>query len=125
MLLKAGLEFGVITARHSPMVKARMDELGVRHVYQAEENKMNAFEKIRETLQLNDQHIAFIGDDLIDLPCIRRAGLGVTVPNAVHFIRQHADWQTTKSGGTGAVRELIELILSSQNKLSSLYENYL
>lgn len=125
MLLRAGIEVGVITARNSPMVKARMDELGVKHVYQAQEDKRGAFDEIRKALQLEDHQIAFIGDDLIDLPCIRRAGLGVTVPNAVPFVIQHADWQTTKTGGAGAVREVIELILSSQGKLDKIHEHFL
>ncbi len=125
MLLRAGIEVGVITARQSPLVKARMDELGVKHVFQGQEDKRSAFDNIKQTLQLEDTQIAFIGDDLIDLPCIRRAGLGVTVPNAAPFVQQHADWQTTKTGGAGAVRELIELILTSQGKLDEIHEHFL
>lgn len=125
MLLRAGIEVAVITARQSPLVQARMDELGVKHVYQGQENKRLAFEKIRDDLKLSYQEMAFIGDDLIDLPCIRQAGLGITVPNAVPFMQKHADWQTTKMGGNGAVRETVELILSAQNKLDSIHETYL
>lgn len=125
MLLRAGIEVGIITARNSPLAKARMAELGVNHVYHGQEDKRVAYEKIRDDLKLEDAQMAFIGDDLVDLPCIRRAGLGITVPNAVAFMREHADWQTTKSGGTGAVREVVELILGAQGKLDAIHEHFL
>lgn len=125
MLIRAGIEVALITARQSPLSKARMDELGIRHVYQGQEDKRIAYEKIRADLQLEDAQMAFIGDDLLDLPCIRKAGLGITVPNAVPFMFKHADWQTTKIGGAGAVREVVELILSAQNKLDAIHEVFL
>lgn len=125
MLLRAGVEVGIITARHSPLAKARFEELGITHVYHGQENKRTAFEKIRDDLQLTDTQMAFIGDDLVDLACIRQAGLGITVPNAVAFVQEHADWQTTRAGGTGAVREVAELILNAQDKLTRLHEHFL
>jgi 3-deoxy-D-manno-octulosonate 8-phosphate phosphatase (KDO 8-P phosphatase) len=125
MLLRAGIEVGVITARESPLPQSRLDELGIRHVYDRQEDKRHAYEKIRQSLQLEHAQMAFIGDDLVDLACIRMAGLGITVPNAVPLMQDHADWQTTKHGGNGAVREVAELLLSAQNKLQSIHEFFL
>ena len=125
MLLRAGIEIGVITARTSPLGKSRLEELGIKHIYQGQENKRTAYAKIRDDIKLEDRQIAFIGDDLVDLPCIRQAGLGITVPNAVPFVIKHADWQTTKMGGAGAVREVVELILSAQDKLDKIHEFFL
>ena len=125
MLLRAGIEVGIITARESPLAKSRLEELGIRHVYHGQEDKRIAYEKIRTDLQLEHAQMAFIGDDLVDLACIRLAGLGITVPNAVPLLFEHADWQTTKHGGNGAVREVAELLLSAQDKLQTLHEHFL
>jgi 3-deoxy-D-manno-octulosonate 8-phosphate phosphatase (KDO 8-P phosphatase) len=125
MLLNAGIEAGVITARSSELVSRRMNELGVKYVYQGQENKLIAYEKIKALLTLEDHQIAYIGDDLTDIGPIKRAGLGIAVANATPFVLQQADWSTARSGGLGGVREACEFILAAQNKLTSLYEQYL
>lgn len=126
MLISAGIEVALITARDSaPLHKDRLAELGIRHVYHGQMDKRAAYETIRADLQLDHHQMAFIGDDLVDLACIRKAGLGITVPNAVPLLVEHADWQTTKAGGLGAVREVAEFLLRAQNKLDSVHEHFL
>lgn len=125
MLTSSGIDVALITARDAPLHKDRLAELGIHHVYHGQMDKRAAYETIRTDLQLEDHQMAFIGDDLVDLACIRQAGLGITVPNAVPLLAEHADWQTTKAGGLGAVREVAEFLLSAQNKLNSVHEHFL
>jgi 3-deoxy-D-manno-octulosonate 8-phosphate phosphatase (KDO 8-P phosphatase) len=125
LLLKAGIEVAIITARTSTLVQQRMDELGVRHVYQGQENKLDAYEHLKKSLQFSDHQIAYTGDDLIDVGPIRRCGLGIAVANASAFVHQHADWSTTRSGGLGAAREVCEFILAAQDALDTICEQYL
>ncbi|MDQ2993446.1 MAG: HAD hydrolase family protein [Pseudomonadota bacterium] len=122
MLIRSGIDVAIISARYSQPVQDRMTELGIRHIYQGEEHKSESFALIRHDLGLENHQIAYIGDDIIDLACIRAAGLGITVPNAMPIMFEHADWQTQAAGGAGAVREVAELILSSQDKLNPLHE---
>jgi 3-deoxy-D-manno-octulosonate 8-phosphate phosphatase (KDO 8-P phosphatase) len=125
MLIKAGIEVGIITARSSELVKRRMDELGVKHVFQNQEDKLHAFNILQERLAIPREYIAYVGDDLNDVAPIRQSGLGIAVANASPFVHVHADWSTTHHGGNGAVREICELILSAQNLLEPLCEQYL
>ena len=116
MLLNAGVEIAIITGRNSKIVERRMQELGVRYCYQGEKNKLIRYEELKNILNLDDNEIAMVGDDLLDLPIIQKAGFGITVANAASGMTNYADWQTVKSGGHGAVREICELILTAQNK---------
>lgn len=125
LLLKANIDIAIITARNSELVKKRMDELGVKHVFQGQEDKLSAYENLKKTFNLGDHEIAYTGDDVNDVGLIKRCGLGIAVANATPFVHLHADWCTTRSGGEGAVREVCELILSAQEQLQSLYEQYL
>jgi len=125
MLQHAGIEVAIISARFSQLIQDRMTELGIRHIYQGDINKRESFATIREALQLENHQIAYIGDDIVDLPCIRTAGLGIAVPNAMPILFEHADWQTQAPGGHGAVRETAELLLSAQNKLTTVHESFL
>lgn len=125
MLLKANIEVGIITARKSDLVTRRMQELGVVHVFQGQENKLDSYEILKQRLNLSDHQIAYTGDDLNDVGPIRRSGLGIAVANALPFVHLHADWSTTRPGGAGAVREICELILTAQELLLPLCEQYL
>lgn len=125
MLLRAKIEIAIITARRSELVTRRMAELGVKHVYQGQEDKVQTYELLKQELNLQDQDIAYTGDDLNDLGPIRRCGLGIAVANASPLIIQYADWCTTRHGGSGAVREVCEFILSAQDQLAALCEQYL
>lgn len=124
-LLATGVEVAVITGRSSPLTKARMKSLGIRHVIQGRDDKLVALKDLAGTLGLSPGTLAYMGDDLPDLPAIRYAGLGVTVPNGHWFVREHADYCTEAAGGSGAVRELTDLILSAQGKLDNLLNDYL
>lgn len=113
-LRQAGVEVAVITGRNSAIVQQRMTALTVPYIYQAQENKLAAFADLQQQLQLNVDQIAYIGDDLSDWAVMQHCGLSVAVNDAHPYLRQQADYITTIAGGFGAVRELCDLILISQ-----------
>ncbi len=125
MLQRNDIQVGIITGRTSNLLSRRADEMGIELVVQGREDKLTALEEILATEPWPMEQIAFMGDDLPDLAVIRRVGLGVTPANGNHFIAQHAHWQTSASGGRGAVRELAELILAAQDKLDNTLAAYL
>ena len=129
LLQRNGIQVGIITGRSSELVARRASELGITLIVQGREDKLTA---LQETLNAIDkesrlpmEQIAFLGDDLPDVAVIRRVGLGVAVANARPFVVENAHWQTTTSGGHGAVRELAEMILQAQGKLDTTLSNYL
>lgn len=113
-LRHAGIEVAVITGRTSAIVEQRMRSLTVPYIYQGQENKLAAFADLRQQLQLTPEQIAYIGDDLPDWAVMQHCGLSVAVKDAHPYLRQHADYITSMGGGFGAVRELCDLILISQ-----------
>ena len=117
--MAAGIDIAVITGRSSPLTERRMNDLGIGTLLQGREDKLVALQEISREWQLSPDRIAYMGDDLPDLAAIRYAGLGVTVPNAHWFVRKHADYCTKAPGGTGAVRELTDLLLSSRGSLDA------
>ncbi|MDH3760368.1 MAG: 3-deoxy-manno-octulosonate-8-phosphatase KdsC [Gammaproteobacteria bacterium] len=125
MLLEGGIDVAVITGRQSKIVGHRMGDLGVRHIYQGNRDKRPAFEQLLKDTELAVDQIAYIGDDLPDLPIMQRVGLAVAVQNAHAFVKQHCDLVTSASGGHGAVRELTDFILHSQGMLDALQQRYL
>lgn len=125
LLMSTGVEVGVITTRSSAVVERRMRELGVKHLYQGQENKQNALTSLLKELQLVPEQAAYVGDDLPDLAIMRSVGLGVAVSDACDYVRHHADWVIRAAGGKGAAREVCELVMQAQGTLSSTYERYL
>ncbi len=125
LLMKAGIEIGIISGRESLSVNRRMELLGVTHVYQNIQDKLQQLKTLQTQLNLTAEQIAYIGDDTPDLPPMRHAGIGIAVADADAFVRQHADLVTALPGGRGAVREVCELILSSQDKLAQIQQQYL
>ena len=121
---RAGYKFGLITGRSSQIVKLRAAELGIEIVRQGFEQKWSATEEIAQSLGLSLEQVCFIGDDLPDLPVIRRVGLGVAVADAAAEVRAAAHLVTVKPGGQGAVRELIETILKAQDRWGDVVEKY-
>lgn len=117
-LLGSGIEIAVITGRRSEALMYRMQELGVKYVYQGQENKNKAFLELKEKLCLNDDQIAYVGDDLPDLELIKLVGLGVAVVDAVEEVRSQAALVTKAKGGKGAVREVCDLILHAHQELN-------
>ena len=123
LLLRAGIEVGFITARSSASVRHRARELGVRLVRQGVRNKFEAYNEIKRRARLQDEQIAYMGDDVVDLPTLRQAGLAVSVADGARELRPAVDWVTSAAGGHGAVRELAETLLKSQGKWRSLINN--
>jgi len=122
---RAGFRFGVLTARTSHIVKLRAGELGIDIVRQGFEDKLPAAEEIIADCKLRPQQVCYIGDDLTDLPVIRRVGLGAAVADAAGEVRSAAAYVTQLPGGRGAVRELIETILKAKSRWEDGIQRYL
>ncbi|APX93659.1 HAD family hydrolase [Halomonas sp. 1513] len=125
LLRQAGLEVALITGRDSPMVSQRAAALGIHHVLQGREDKLEALRELCQRLDLGLERVAYGGDDLPDLAAIKRAGLGISVPNAPDYIRAHADWITQRPGGHGAVREICDALLQAQGHWGAVVDTYL
>ncbi|GAB4344720.1 MAG: 3-deoxy-manno-octulosonate-8-phosphatase KdsC [Gammaproteobacteria bacterium] len=125
MAQRSGIEIAVLSGRRSPAVEKRMAGLGVRHLYQGLEEKVPAFETLIAELGVTPDQTAYVGDDVIDLPVMSRVGLAIAVQDAHPLVRQHAHWQTSQPGGRGAAREVCELVLEAQGRLTPLFEGYL
>ena len=125
LLLSAGIEVAVITTSRNAVIDHRMTQLGIKHYFKNQVDKRNAYQLLKKSLNFQDEQFAYIGDDLPDLPLIQMVGLGVAVANAVPLVREHAHLRTQAEGGAGAVRELCDFILTSQNKTHIALENYL
>ncbi len=115
-LLANGIEVAIITARLSPLVTERMAELGVAHVYQGQSDKLACFEQLRSALKLELADVAYTGDDLPDLRVMLRVGLAIAPANAHPWVAARAHWHTGHSGGSGAAREVCDLLLAAQGK---------
>ncbi len=111
-----GLRTGVITGRESAAMKRRAKETGMEFVYEKSAEKIPAYEEIVTRAGLREEAIAYVGDDLPDLPVLARVGLAVAVGNAVPEVKRAAHYVTQARGGEGAVREVVELILKAQGK---------
>ena len=125
MALGGGIEIAVITGRRSNIVEHRMRDLGVSHVYQGSRDKLPVFEQLLRDTGLEAEQAAYVGDDLPDLPIMRRVGFAIAVQNAHGFVKQHCDWVTSARGGDGAVREVTDFILHSQGLLDAQQQGYL
>lgn len=124
-LLQTGVEVAIITACKSPIIKRRMEDLGITHVYQQQTDKLMAYEDLKQKLNLTDEQVAYMGDDLPDLPVLSRAGLAITVANAPNIIKEHAHLITQNKGGKGAAREICDLIMEAQGTYQSIIDSYL
>jgi 3-deoxy-D-manno-octulosonate 8-phosphate phosphatase (KDO 8-P phosphatase) len=113
-LLEAGLAVAVISGRESAAVAERMSDLGVQHVIQGNSDKVAAFEALLEQLGIDEAQTMYVGDDVPDLPLLRRAGFSVAVSNAHDDVKAACDYTTAKAGGFGAVREVCDFILHAR-----------
>ena len=125
MLQNSGVAVGIITGRTSKVVEHRMANLGIQHVYQGKEEKLPAFEELINELGLKPEQVAYMGDDVVDLPIMLRVGLAVATKDAHSLVSKHAHWQAPHNGGQGAARELCELIMEAQGTLDSEMQRYL
>lgn len=114
LLQSTGVELGIITGRTSQVVIHRMESLGITHVFQGRTEKLPAFEQLCQDAAMTPEQVAYVGDDIIDLPVILKAGLGVAVADAHPLVVRHAHWTTSSPGGHGAAREVCELIMQAQ-----------
>ena len=125
MLIASGITTAIISGRQSTIVERRAQNLGIHHLYQGREDKLAVLDELLSKLQLERYQVAYLGDDLPDLPVIRRVGLGMAVANADGFVRQQAHGVTQLQGGQGAAREFCELIMRAQGTLDTARAAYL
>ncbi|HMK34451.1 MAG TPA: 3-deoxy-8-phosphooctulonate synthase [Desulfomonilaceae bacterium] len=121
---RSGLEIAMITGRTSDAVLRRARELGVSKVYQGMKDKRPALAELLKELNLLPEHVAVVGDDIVDIPLMRRAGLAFTVPEAPEEVRREADFVTGSSGGCGVAREILDMVLKAQGKWDDLMARY-
>ncbi len=123
---RAGITVGLLSARHSTTTAQRAAQLGISLIYQGVSSKIDTYDQIVGDMVLSDEQVAYMGDDIVDLAVLRRAGLSAAPANAVDEVRSRVHFVSSRPGGDGAVRELVELILRSQKQWDSLvaaYEN--
>jgi len=125
MLISSGVRTAIISGRSTPVVERRARNLGIQHLYQGREDKLVVLDELLGELGLDYSQVAYLGDDLPDLPVIRRVGLGMAVASADAFVRQHAHGVTVAKGGEGAAREFCELIMRAQDPLDPAQAAYL
>jgi 3-deoxy-D-manno-octulosonate 8-phosphate phosphatase (KDO 8-P phosphatase) len=125
MWQRSGLKVALISGRTSVPTERRAEQLQIEYVFQECHYKLPVVEKLAGQLGLSPANIAFIGDDLTDMPVMRYAGFAIAVANAVDEVKKYADYVTTRPGGSGAVREVIEYILKNSGKWQELMKRYL
>ena len=124
LLGEAGIRTILISARASKTIKIRAKDMGVSDIFENANKKIKVYNKILKKFKIRDKDICFMGDDLVDLAILKRVGFAVSVPNACSEARKSAHYVTRKKGGRGAVREVCEIILKSQNKWTGLLKAY-
>ncbi len=124
LLLQSGIQVAFLTGRTSGVVANRAKDLGVQHVRQGAKEKMPAYEELLAAMAVADAEVCYIGDDLPDLPLMRRAGHSVAVADAREEVRAAADYVTRAPGGRGAVREAAELLLKARGKWAEIIRHY-
>lgn len=125
LMQAADIEVAIITTSRNSIIDHRMKQLAIKHYFTGQYNKQSAYEKIKETLSLTDDEIAYIGDDLPDLFIMRQVGLGIAVANARPEVKAAAFWQTEAMGGNGGVREACDRIIEAQGKQDRALERYM
>jgi len=125
MLRQTGVKLAVISGRSSEAVRFRMRSLGAEHLYLGRQDKISAYEELKRATGLADHQIAYVGDDVVDLPVMRRVGLAIAVADAHPLVRQCAHWHTPSPGGRGAGRDVCELVMEAQGTLEPMMERYL
>lgn len=120
LLAENGIEVALITARQGPILARRAAELGITHLQQGVRDKATALGALASQLGIALAETGYMGDDIIDLPALQKAGFAATVPNAPAYMAQVAHWVSSTPGGFGAARECADLILAAQGKLAGL-----
>jgi len=125
LIQKTDITLAVITGRTSELVLHRMKNLGITHIHQGQIDKLPAFELLKSELQLQSSQVAFVGDDIIDLPVMKQVGLSIAVQDAHPSVMEHAHWQTPNAGGRGAARDVCDLIMKAQGTLADITQRSL
>jgi len=125
LLMRAGIRVAIITARESRVVAIRARDLGIEMLYQGKKQKLSCFQNILDETGLGPEETAFVGDDLVDIPVLLRAGFSVSVPGGAIEVRERVDYVTGAPGGRGAVREICEMILKARGLWDGLIKKYL
>lgn len=125
MLQSTGVKLAIITGRAADCVGHRVRALGIDYYYAGIQNKREAFQDLLAQSGIQAEHCAYMGDDVVDLPVMRRVGLSIAVPDAPSVVQQYAHYVTGNGGGCGAVREAAEMIMQSQGTLDALIAGYL
>jgi len=113
---RMGGKTAIISGRKTKLLKRRAKEMRIDFLCQGQLRKADAFDQMLRKLRVQEEHVCVVGDDLLDLPMLRRAGLAIAVPNAVTEVRRAVDYVTHRSGGRGAVREVVEILLSASGR---------
>lgn len=124
LLMRAGIKVGIITGRRSPIVEHRAQELGISMVHQGALDKRVPYEAILAEQGLTDEQVAYVGDDLIDLPILRRVGFSASVADAVDEVKAAVHYVARRRGGRGAVREICDHILKGSGRWSAVTARY-
>ena len=119
---RAGVEVAVISSRHSKALSIRAGELGISRVHQGVKDKLRVYRSLLQELGLEEREVAYVGDDWVDLPILKRVGLSVAVGDAASPLKDHVHFVTTRPGGKGAVREVCDLILAAKGLWDDLLQ---
>jgi len=125
MLQQSGVMVAIITGRTSKVVEYRMQGLGIEHVYQGQHDKRIAFAELLDKLNLSADEVAYVGDDVVDLPVMSKVGLAIAVQDAHPMVLKHAHWQTPSCGGRGAGRDVCEMLMEAHGVLQVELDSYL
>ncbi|MDD2404428.1 MAG: HAD hydrolase family protein [Victivallaceae bacterium] len=125
LALRAGLLVGVLSGRKCIANRKRAEELGLSFFYEGAKDKKAAFEQLQQEHNLRGEECLCIGDDIVDIPLLKGAGIGVTVADALDYMDNYCDFRTVRCGGRGAVREVLDWLLQRQGKWDKLMERYL
>ena len=123
--IQGGLKTGILSGRTSPVVEYRAKELGIQFIQQLAIEKVEPYEKILKAAGVTGEEVCYMGDDVVDLPILIRAGLAVGVKDGHELLRRHIHYCTQAPGGKGAVRETVELILAAQGKWNTIIKNFM
>jgi len=124
LLKRSGFQLALLTGRQSRTVEHRAKELGIDTIFQKVHDKIAAYQQIKLKFALNDEQICYVGDDLVDIPVLRKVGFAVTVADGIPELDQYIHWRSRYPGGGGAIRELCELILWTQQSWNQLTQRY-
>jgi 3-deoxy-D-manno-octulosonate 8-phosphate phosphatase (KDO 8-P phosphatase) len=124
LLQRYGIKVAILTGRKSKVVEYRAKDLEIKDVYQKVFNKKEVFEKILVKHKLSADEVAYMGDDIIDIPVLKRVGFSAAVADAVDVVKKSVDYITKNTGGHGAVREVCEMILEAQDKWKEIAIKY-